>query len=86
MPYRYASVEGLVTAIEDTGTVEQRWELARRYLGPEDADGYIEATRDVTDRMCAIHITGVCTVPRWVRRQSGCCRRGPCESQPYRCR
>jgi PPOX class probable F420-dependent enzyme len=56
MPYRYASVEGPVTAIEDAVTVEQRWELARRYLGPEGADGYIEATRDVTDRMCAIHI------------------------------
>jgi PPOX class probable F420-dependent enzyme len=56
MPYRYASVEGPVTAIEDTVTVEQRWELARRYLGHEGADGYIAATRDVTDRMCAIHI------------------------------
>jgi PPOX class probable F420-dependent enzyme len=56
MPYRYASVEGPVTAIEDTVTVEQRRELARRYLGPEGADGYLEATRDVTDRMCAIHI------------------------------
>ena len=40
MPYRYASVEGPVTAIEDTVTVEQRWELARRYLGHEGADGY----------------------------------------------
>lgn len=56
MPYRYASVEGPVTAIEDTVTVEQRRELARRYLGDEGADGYIEATRDTTDRMCAIHI------------------------------
>ena len=36
--------------------MERRWELARRYLGREGADGYIEATRDVTDRMCAIHI------------------------------
>ena len=34
----------------------QRWALARRYLGHEGADGYIAATRDVTDRMCAIHI------------------------------
>jgi len=56
MPYRYASVEGPVTAIEDTVTVEQRRELARRYLGQDGADGYVEATRDVTDRMCAIHI------------------------------
>jgi hypothetical protein len=56
LPYRYASVEGPVTAIEDTVTVEQRWELAGRYLGHEGADGYVEATRDVTDRMCAIRI------------------------------
>lgn len=56
MPYRYVSVEGPVTAIEDTVTVEQRWELARRYLGVEGADGYIEATRDATGRMCAIHV------------------------------
>jgi len=56
MPYRYASVEGPVTAIEDTVTVEQRWALARRYLSHEDADGYIAATRNITDRMCAIHI------------------------------
>lgn len=41
---RYASVEGPVTAIEDTVPVEQRWELTRRYLGHEGADGYIEAT------------------------------------------
>jgi nitroimidazol reductase NimA-like FMN-containing flavoprotein (pyridoxamine 5'-phosphate oxidase superfamily) len=56
MPYRYASVEGAVTSIEDTVTIEQRRELARRYLGHEDADGYIDSTRDLTDRMCAIHI------------------------------
>ena len=56
MPYRYASVEGPVTAIEDTVTVERRRELARRYLGHEDADRYIDATRDITDRMCVIHV------------------------------
>lgn len=56
MPYRYASVEGPVTAIEDTVTVEQRWELARRYFGPEGADGYIADTPGATERMCAIHI------------------------------
>jgi PPOX class probable F420-dependent enzyme len=56
MPYRYATVEGPVTRIEDTVTVEQRRELARRYLGSAGADDYIEATRDVTDHMCAIHI------------------------------
>ena len=56
MPYRYASAEGPVTRIDNTVTVEQRWEFARRYLGPEGADGYIDATRDATERMCAIHI------------------------------
>jgi hypothetical protein len=55
-PIGTPSVEGPVTAIDDTVTVEQRWELARRYLGREGADGYIEATRDVTDRMCVIHV------------------------------
>jgi PPOX class probable F420-dependent enzyme len=64
MPYRYASVEGPVTAIEDTVTVEQRRELARRYLGPEGADGYLDATRDATGRMCAIHIRP----ERWLTR------------------
>ncbi|WP_214402030.1 pyridoxamine 5'-phosphate oxidase family protein [Pseudonocardia lacus] len=56
MPYRYASVEGPVTAVEDAVSVEQRRELARRYLGDEGAEGYIAATRDATDRMCAIRI------------------------------
>jgi nitroimidazol reductase NimA-like FMN-containing flavoprotein (pyridoxamine 5'-phosphate oxidase superfamily) len=54
--YRYASVEGPVTAIEDTVTLEQRRELAHRYLGHEDGDRYIEDTLDATGRMCAIHI------------------------------
>ena len=37
MPYRYASVEGPVTAIEDIVTVEQRWALARRTRTPTAA-------------------------------------------------
>ena len=52
--YRYASAEGPVTAIEESVTVEQRWELARRYLGPEGADRYIESTPGVTEQM--VHI------------------------------
>lgn len=60
----HVAVEGAVTTIDDTVTVEQRWELARRYLGPEGANGYIDATRDVTDRMCAIHIRP----ERWLTR------------------
>lgn len=54
MPYRYASAEGPVTAIEESVTVEQRWELARRYLGPEGADAYIESTRGDTGQMLRI--------------------------------
>jgi nitroimidazol reductase NimA-like FMN-containing flavoprotein (pyridoxamine 5'-phosphate oxidase superfamily) len=53
-PYRYASAEGPVTAIEDSVTVEQRWELANRYMGPDGADGYIESTRDLTEQMVRI--------------------------------
>ena len=55
--YQYASVEGPVTAIEDTVTVEQRRALASRYLGPdgpEGADAYIESTPGATERMVRI--------------------------------
>jgi PPOX class probable F420-dependent enzyme len=54
IPYRYASVEGPVTAIEDTVTVEQRRALAGRYLGPEGADAYIGSTSGATGRMVRI--------------------------------
>lgn len=43
-------------SVEPRSASWRRWELARRYLGHEGADGYIESTRDVTDRMCAVHI------------------------------
>lgn len=55
-PYRYASAEGPVTAIEESVTVKQRWELARRYLGPEGADGYIENTAGLTEQMVHIRV------------------------------
>jgi hypothetical protein len=54
LPYQYASAEGPITAIEDTVTVEQRWPLASRYLGPEGADAYIESTPGATERMVRI--------------------------------
>ena len=56
LPYRYACVEGPVTAIKHTVTVEQRRQHARRDLSHQDADAYIAATHDVTARSCAIHI------------------------------
>ena len=62
--YRYASVEGPVTAIADTVTIEQRRALAHRYLSHEDAERYLEDTRDATGRMCAIHVRP----ERWLTR------------------
>ena len=40
-PYKYVSVEGPVAF--DDATEDERRELARRYLGPEGGDAYIEA-------------------------------------------
>lgn len=40
-PYKYVSVEGPVAIEEATG--DERLELARRYLGTEGGDAYIEA-------------------------------------------
>ncbi len=54
LPYRYASAEGPITAIEDTVTVEQRRALASRYLGPEGADAYIDSDPGATERMVRI--------------------------------
>jgi len=55
LPYRYASAEGPITAIEDTVTIEQRWAMASRYLGPEGAEAYFaHATTGTTERMVRI--------------------------------
>lgn len=43
-PYRYVSVEGPVTAIEDPVDPALREAMAHRYLDPEEAAGYLEAT------------------------------------------
>ncbi|MBB5122957.1 pyridoxamine 5'-phosphate oxidase family protein [Streptomyces eurocidicus] len=43
-PYRYVSVEGPVTAIQDPVDPALREAMARRYLDPEEATGYLEAT------------------------------------------
>ncbi|MCD9144913.1 pyridoxamine 5'-phosphate oxidase family protein [Streptomyces albireticuli] len=45
-PYRYVSVEGPVTAIEETVDPALREALARRYLDPEEASAYLVATAD----------------------------------------
>lgn len=43
-PYRYVSVEGPVTAIEDPIAPAVREALAHRYLDPEEARAYLLAT------------------------------------------
>src|SRR5713101_2558834 len=46
-PYKYVSVEGPVVAIEPADLERDRRPFARRYLGAELGDRYIETTRDV---------------------------------------
>ena len=46
-PYKYVSVEGRIVAIEVADLERDRRPLARRYLGTELGDWYIESTRDV---------------------------------------
>jgi PPOX class probable F420-dependent enzyme len=43
-PYRYVSVEGPIVAIEPSDRERDARPLARRYLGPELGDRYMEAT------------------------------------------
>jgi len=46
-PYKYVSVEGPIVTIEVADLERDRRPLARRYLGAELGDRYIESTRDV---------------------------------------
>ena len=46
LPYKYVSVEGPVVAIEPADLERDRRPLARRYLGTELGDRYIEDMRD----------------------------------------
>jgi nitroimidazol reductase NimA-like FMN-containing flavoprotein (pyridoxamine 5'-phosphate oxidase superfamily) len=43
-PYRYVTVEGPVTAVEEPVTAEDRASMAYRYLGPELAERYLAGT------------------------------------------
>ncbi|MFQ5556516.1 MAG: pyridoxamine 5'-phosphate oxidase family protein [Acidimicrobiales bacterium] len=47
-PYKYVTVEGPVTAIEQCPTDSMR-AMARRYLGPEMGDAYAEAAAESGD-------------------------------------
>jgi nitroimidazol reductase NimA-like FMN-containing flavoprotein (pyridoxamine 5'-phosphate oxidase superfamily) len=44
-PYKYVSVEGPILAIEDAHLERDLRPLARRYLGPQMGDQYVERTR-----------------------------------------
>src|SRR5499426_3302693 len=46
-PYKYVSVEGPIVAVEAADLERDRRPLARRYLGTELGDRYIENTRDL---------------------------------------
>jgi len=43
-PYRYVSVEGPITAVENTVDADERRAIAHRYLGAEFGDLYLAAT------------------------------------------
>ena len=45
LPYKYVSVEGPIVTIEEADLERDRRPLARRYLGAEGGDRYIESTR-----------------------------------------
>ena len=45
-PYRYVSIEGPIVAVEPADLERDRRPLARRYLGTEAGDAYIESTRE----------------------------------------
>ncbi|WP_367132129.1 MULTISPECIES: pyridoxamine 5'-phosphate oxidase family protein [Streptomyces] len=55
-PYRYVSVEGPVTAVNDPVDPVEREAIAHRYLDPEEARAYLKSTTgqladDITFRM-----------------------------------
>jgi PPOX class probable F420-dependent enzyme len=54
-PYQYVSVEGPVSAI-DPAKPEERRELAERYLSPDDAARYLEATENVAATMMIVRM------------------------------
>ncbi|MFD4352509.1 pyridoxamine 5'-phosphate oxidase family protein [Nocardia sp. NPDC058518] len=55
-PYRYVSVEGPVTAVEDPIDPDVRAALAQRYLDPEQARAYLAATADQLEQDIAIRM------------------------------
>jgi PPOX class probable F420-dependent enzyme len=56
-PYRYVSVEGRITAVDEPVTADERRALAQRYLGAEGGDLYIAATAEQTAGGVAFRMT-----------------------------
>jgi PPOX class probable F420-dependent enzyme len=60
-PYKYVSIEGPVVGSHPS-TEEERREIATRYLGPEGAAAYIQATAD----LAAVESTYRVRPERWL--------------------
>ncbi len=59
MPYRYVSVEGPITAMDETVSADERRALAHRYLGAEGGDLYVASTSDqAAEQRRVPHVTG----------------------------
>jgi PPOX class probable F420-dependent enzyme len=56
VPYKYVSVEGPVTGIQETVTLQERRALAHRYLGTDRGDAYAAATADRTANMVLVRM------------------------------
>ena len=46
IPYKYVTVEGTVTAVDEAPTVEQMLAIVRRYLSNADAQAYVQGEMD----------------------------------------
>ena len=49
LPYKYVSVEGPIVSTQPADREHDLRPIARRYLGPEEGDRYVERTRDDPD-------------------------------------
>jgi nitroimidazol reductase NimA-like FMN-containing flavoprotein (pyridoxamine 5'-phosphate oxidase superfamily) len=56
-PYRYVSVEGPITAVDEPVSADERLALAQRYLGTEGGELYIAATTEQTAGSVAFRMT-----------------------------
>jgi hypothetical protein len=53
--YRYVSVEGPVTEIRPASR-QERYDMAARYMGPDQATDYVNATEETESGNIAIHM------------------------------